>query len=171
MKKFCVCLILLFLCSCNQNQEDYRLYNDLTIKCEKEVVINEQDGKMYAGNYIAGYVVMDGKLNRIVHVKEFLKESFSSLEEYEHYMSLLQDSYLLELDEDSNVTAIMPYYEIDRIIYPYYILDYTDLGKYTETEVPTQVRTEDGKSIDFELYWEYIQQNGVLDGFACTLEK
>jgi hypothetical protein len=65
----------------------------------------------------------------------------------------------------------MPYYEIDRIIYPYYILDYTDLGKYTETEVPTQVRTEDGKSIDFELYWEYIQQNGVLDGFACTLEK
>jgi hypothetical protein len=65
----------------------------------------------------------------------------------------------------------MPYFEPDRIVYPYAILDYTDLGKYTETEVPTQVRTADGKSIDFELYWEYIQQNGVLDGFACTLEK
>ncbi len=171
MKKFCVCLILLFLCSCNQNQEDYRLYNDLTIKCEKEVVINEQDGEMYAGNYIAGYVVMDGKLNRIVHVKEFLKESFSSLEEYEHYMDLLQDSYLLQLDRNSRISIIMPYYESDRIVYPYLILDYTDLGKYTETEVPTQVRTADGKSIDFELYWEYIQQNGVLDGFVCTLEK
>jgi hypothetical protein len=65
----------------------------------------------------------------------------------------------------------MPYYESDRIVYPYLIFDYTDLGKYTEIEVPTQVRTDDGKSIDFELYWEYIQQNGVLDGFACTLEK
>ncbi|MBR5795170.1 MAG: hypothetical protein IKY26_03430 [Erysipelotrichaceae bacterium] len=139
--------------------------------CKKEMSIKDQDGKMYAGNYIAGYVVMDGKLNRIVHVREYMRNSFSSQKEYENYMNLLQDSYLLELDEDSNVTAIMPYYELDRIVYPYYILDYTDLGKYTETEVPTQVRTEDGKSIDFELYWEYIQQNGVLDGFVCTLEK
>lgn len=163
--------MLLFLCSCNQNQEDYKVYNDLTIKCKKGVVINEQDGKMYAGNYIAGYVVIDGKLNRIVHVKEFLKESFPSLEDYDYYMSLLQDSYLMKLDEDSRISAIMPYYETDRIIFPYLIFDYTDLGKYTETEVPTQVRTADGKSIDFELYWEYIQQNGVLDGFACALEK
>lgn len=163
--------MLLFLCSCNQNQEDYKAYNDLTIKCKKEAVINEQDDKMYAGNYIAGYVVMDGKLNRVVHVKEFLKESFSSLEEYEYYMRFLQESYLLQLDDDSRRLAIMPYYEPDRIVYPYSILDYTDLGKYTETEVPTQVRTADGKSIDFELYWEYIQQNGVLDGFACALEK
>ena len=44
--------MLLFLCSCNQNQEDYKAYNDLTIKCKKEVVINEQDDKMYVGNYI-----------------------------------------------------------------------------------------------------------------------
>ena len=100
-----------------------------------------------------------------------MKESFSSVEEYEYYMTFLQHSCFLQLDEDSRRSSIMPYYEPDRIVYPYSILDYTDLGKYTETEVPTQVRTADGKSIDFELYWEYIQQNGVLDGFACTLEK
>ena len=139
--------------------------------CKKEMAIKEQDGEMYAGNYIAGYVVMDGKLNRVVHVREYMRDSFSSQEEYEYYMDYLQESCLLKLDDEVDRTFIMPYYEPDRIVYPYSILDYTDLGKYTENEVPTQVRTEDGKSIDFELYWEYIQQNGVLDGFACTLEK
>lgn len=170
MKLILVCLMMFCLFACSSNAKPQESEQETWI-CKKEMSIKEQDGKMYAGNYILGYVVMDGKLNRVVHVKEFMKDSFSSLEEYEHYMDLLQDSYLLQLDEDSNVTAIMPYYEPDRIVYPYSILDYTDLGKYTETEVPTQVRTEDGKSIDFELYWEYIQQNGVLDGFACTLEK
>lgn len=169
MKKICVWLILLFLCGCHDvKQNDYE---DMTVKCVKEVLINELDDRKIVGNYILGYVVMNGKLNRTVHVREYMKDSFSSLEEYEHYMALLQDSYLLQLEEDSRLSAIMPYYEPDRIVYPYSILDYTDLGKYTENEVPTQVRTEDGKSIDFELYWEYIQQNGVLDGFACTLEK
>ena len=146
-------------------------HENMTIKCKKEVVINEYDGEMYSGNYILGYVVMDGKLNRVVHVKEFMRDSFTSQKEYEEYMKFLQDSCFLQLDEDSRISAIMPYYEPDRIVYPYSILDYTDLGKYTENEVPTQVRTKDGKNIDFELYWEYIQQNGVLDGFACTLEK
>ncbi|MBQ9841215.1 MAG: hypothetical protein IJO78_06460 [Erysipelotrichaceae bacterium] len=169
MKKICVFLILLFLCSCHEVEDND--YEDMTIKCKKEVVINEQDGEMHAGNYIAGYVVWDGKLNRVVHVREYMRDSFSSTKEYEEYMRFLQDSCFLRLDEDSKISTMMPYYEPDRIVYPYSIFDYTDLGKYTETEVPTQVRTEDGKSIDFELYWEYIQQNGVLDGFACTLEK
>ena len=134
-------------------------------------MVGEKDYSILVGNYIAGYVVIDGKLNRVVHVKEFMKDSFPSLEEYEDYMDYLQSAYLLSIMNDSSLVAIMPYYESDRIAYPYAIFDYTDLGKYTETEVPTQVRTKDGKSIDFELYWEYIQQNGVLDGFACTLEK
>ena len=146
-------------------------YEEKIIKCEKEIVVNEQDGEMYGGNYIIGYAVMDGKLNREVHVKEFMKESFPTKEEYEYYMTFLQDSCFLQLGEDSRIKLIMPYYESNRIVYPYLIFDYTDLEKYTETEVPTQVRTKDGKSIDFELYWDYIQQNGVLDGFVCTLEK
>ena len=165
-----VWLLLFCLFACSTNDKPQEIVQETWI-CKKEVTMKEEDGTKIGGNYIAGYVVMDGKLNRVVHVKEFLKESFSSLEEYEYYMSFLQESYLLQLDDDSKVSAIMPYYEPDRIVYPYSILDYTDLGKYTETEVPTQVRTADGKSIDFELYWEYIQQNGVLDGFACTLEK
>ena len=133
--------------------------------------MKDDDGIQIGGNYIAGYIVMDGKLNRVVHVKEFMKDSFPSIEEYEYYMTFLQNSCFLKLNEDSKITAIMPYYEPDRIVYPCLILDYTDLEKYTETEVPTQVRTKDGKSIDFDLYWDYIQQNGVLDGFVCTLEK
>lgn len=142
-----------------------------TIKCEKQALIGEKEHSILGGNYILGFVVMDGKLNRTIHVREYMRDSFASLEEYEYYMTVLQNTCFLQLDEDSRRSAIMPYYEPDRIVYPYSLLDYTDLGKYTENEVPTQVRTADGKSIDFALYWEYIQQNGVLDGFACTLEK
>jgi len=160
---------LVFLFSCHNVKEID--YEERIIKCEKEIVVNEFDEEMYGGNYNLGYIVMDGKLNRVVHVKEFMKESFGSNKEYEEYMKFLQDSCFLKLNEDSIISAIMPYYESDRIVYPYLILDYTDLTIYTEKEVPMQVRTEDGKSIDFALYWEYIQRNGELDGFVCTLEK
>lgn len=170
MKLIMVWLLLFCLFACGTDDKPQESVQESWI-CKKEMSIKEEDGKMYAGNYIAGYVVMDGKLNRIVHVREYMRDSFSFVEEYEYYMTFLQNSCFLQLDDDSRRLAIMPYYETDRIVYPYSILDYTDLGKYTEIEVPTQVRTEDGKSIDFELYWEYIQQNGVLDGFVCTLEK
>lgn len=165
-----VCLMMFCLFACSTKSVSQEVVQETWV-CKKEVTMKNQDGTQIGGHYIAGYVVMDGKLNRIVHVREYMRDSFSSVEEYEYYMTFLQNSCFLQLDDDSRRSAIMPYYESDRIVYPYSILDYTDLGKYTETEVPTQVRTADGKSIDFELYWEYIQQNGVLDGFACTLEK
>lgn len=169
MKSILILLIILCLSSCANYEQ--RENKQETWICKKEVAIKEKDGGHIAGNYSIGYVVMDGILNREVHVKEFMKESFSSMKEYEEYMKFLQDSCFLQLGEDSRIKLIMPYYESDRIVYPYLIFDYTDLEKYTETEVPTQVRTKDGKSIDFDLYWDYIQQNGVLDGFVCTLEK
>ena len=43
----------------------------------------------------------------------------------------------------------------NEIIFPHTIYDYTDLSLYSEKEVPYEVRTKDGKAIDFELYWEY----------------
>lgn len=172
LKKVCVLVMVLCLCLFSCAKEfDNEENNTFTIKCEKQALIGEEDYSVLVGNYILGYVVMDGKLNRVVHVKEFMKDSYSSLEEYEDYMDYLQDAYLLAMVEGTSPMALTPYYEPDRIVYPCLILDYTDLEKYTETEVPTQVRTADGKSIDFALYWEYIQQNGVLDGFVCTLEK
>ena len=121
MKFIMVWLLLFCLFACGTDDKPQESVQETWI-CKKEMSIKDQDGKMHAGNYIAGYVVIDGNLNRVVHVKEFMKDSFVSQKEYEEYMKLLQDSCLLKLDDTSARTFIMPYYEPDRIVYPYSIL-------------------------------------------------
>ena len=86
-------------------------------------------------------------------------------------MDLLLDLFLTQNVLESNNDSLLPYYEKERIVYPYAIFDYTDLSLYTEDEVPYEVRTKDGKAIDFELYWEYINNRNMLDGFTCTLQR
>ena len=83
MKFIMVWLLLFCLFACGTDDKPQEIVQETWI-CKKEMSIKEQDGKMHAGNYIAGYVVIDGNLNRVVHVKEFMKDSFPSLHFHEH---------------------------------------------------------------------------------------
>ena len=168
MKRICVIMISIFLISCNGNCIDEENY--FTMQCEKQEG-KIDDNELMIMNYKTGYVVIDDLLKREIHVKEYLKDNFVNDVEYRNFITMLQESYVYESNNDDYISAIMPYYEKDKIIYPYRILDYTDLSNYTEKEIPNSVRTKDKKAIVFDLYWEYIQENGLLDGFSCTLDN
>ena len=140
-----------------------------TITCQKETIIENGDILIYF-NHLINYIVVDGKLNRKIHVNEYpININFE--DEYKNQMDYLLEIYLNKKSVEYYKSSIKPYYEKDKIIYPHTIKDYTNLDNYTYDEVPKEVRTKDGKAIDFELYWEYINNIGMLDGFTCTLKR
>ena len=165
MKKICIVFIFLCLCSCYIQPNKHNVSK--TITCQKEIVKENGDVLLYF-NHLINFIVVDGKLNRRINVNEYLKNNFED-EPYQEYMDNLMNMYTIK--EEQHNAAIKPYYEKDKIIYPHTIKDYTNLDNYTYDEVPKEVRTKDGKAIDFELYWEYINNIGMLDGFTCTLKR
>ena len=139
------------------------------ITCSIEMV-SDFEGIAIPYNQLINYIIIDGKLNRKIYINEYLAGDFEIVE-YGNNMNSLTNDYLLGEDCKIYDGSLIPYLEDDKIVYPHTINDYTDLSAYSEKEVPYEVRTEDGKAIDFELYWEYINNRNLLDGFTCTLER
>ena len=170
MKKVCIItFVLLCLAACH-NKENHNI-SYVTVKCEKNGVVEMIEDSEWLVSYKMGFVVMDDILKRKIYVKEIFLDNFDEISEYEIYFARLQDGYLSRIMTEEENSVLMPYYEDDRIIYPYLVYDYTDLSNYTDNEVPMSVRTRDGKAIVFDLYWRHIEENGLLDGFRCTLLK
>ena len=173
MKKKCVIFLLLILCFGCLKQEEQKTsgvmycWNNMYNKGE----INDTE---QIGYYVQAYVINNDIVLREVCVKYLIHAYF------ENYTNISLDKGLNYLRNQSvfnnqydhpAYSSIMPYSDGEYIIYPYLVKDYTDLSYYSKEEIPSSVRSLDGKRILFEKYYEYLVENHELDGYTCELHR
>ena len=113
------------------------------------------------------YFVKEGLLKRIVYCSHvpFAYYEQQGLDRQSVYNQLMSE-YVYRGYQHRGYLSYAPYYDVDSIVNPYLIVDFTELILFSEEEVPSYMRTSNREGVIFEYYFEAYHT-----GDSCVIRR